>query len=127
MEKYTTFRHQFTVEEKDTAESNGSGGLPVLATPAMIGYMEKTAYLMLQGPLDSDEDGDKTSVGVEINVKHLAPTPVGKKVSVKATLLEASQKIFTLQVEAFAGGELIGEGTNKRVVVDVEEFMGKVK
>lgn len=77
--------------------------------------------------MDPDEAGDKTSVGVEINVKHLAPTLVGKEVSVKTTLLEASEKVFTLQVEAFVGEELIGEGTNKRVVMDVEESVGKVK
>lgn len=127
MEKYTTFRHQYRVKDSDTAEALGSGSLPVLATPAMIGYMEKTAYLMLQGPLDTSDDKGKTTVGIEITVKHHAPTAVGKEVTVKVILLEATEKVYTLQVEAFADDKLIGEGTHKRVVVDPEKFMGKVR
>lgn len=126
MEKYTTFKHAFTVTENDTGKYLGAGGLPLLSTPAMISYMEKTAYLMLKGPLDSEHSKD-TTVGIEMNIKHLAPAAIGNEVIIKVTLLEETARKYTLKVEAFVAGKLIGEGTHKRALVDPEKFMEKAK
>lgn len=113
----------FTVKESETADAVGSGGLPVLSTPHMIAYMENTAMSLMASELNEND----TSVGVEINVKHLAPTALNKVVSVKAKETDRSGKVFTYEIEAYVDEELIGTATHKRAIVDKDKFMSKVK
>jgi predicted thioesterase len=111
------------VDEGDTAIAAGSGDLPVFATPAMIALMEAAACAALAGHLPFDH----TSVGVHVDVKHLAPSAIGSAVSAQARILEVSGSRVTFDVSAAHvwGGEQveIGRGTHVRVVVDRERFL----
>lgn len=118
----TNFEKTFTVQESETAKAVRSGGLPVLSTPHMIAYMENTAMTLMEKGLSEEQ----TSVGIEINVQHLAPTAVNKEVYVKAELLENTKKVYTYKIEATVEGKLIGKAMHKRTIVDREQFMSSV-
>ena len=112
-----------TVTDSNTASVWGSGGLPVYATPAMIALMEGAA-LSAAEPLLPPE---WTTVGTELNVKHLSATPKGMKVSAKAELLAVEGRALSFRVEAFDESGKIGEGAHNRFIVDKEKFMAKTE
>ena len=89
---------EITVEEKDLAIHVGSGTVHVLATPMMIANMEYTSAASVEELLGEG----KTTVGVKVDVSHVAATPKGMKVTFDAELLEisANGKILTFHVEA---------------------------
>jgi predicted thioesterase len=94
----------------------------VYATPMMIYLMEWTAAEAIQPYLPPGW----MSVGVVVNVKHLAATPVGATVTAKAEVIEVGDRTVTFTVEAHDGFEQIGEGTHVRAPVDVERFVKRV-
>jgi predicted thioesterase len=111
-----------TVTDDNTAESWGSGGLPVYATPAMIALMEGAAVnaadrLLPQG---------WSTVGTELEVKHLSATPAGLEVRAAAELLEIDGRRLRFRVEAFDGAGKIGEGYHGRFIIENEGFLKKV-
>ena len=116
---------EITVEEKDLAIHVGSGTVHVLATPMMIANMEYTSAASVEELLGEG----KTTVGVKVDVSHVAATPKGMKVTFDAELLEisANGKILTFHVEAHDECELIGEGTHQRAVVDRVRFDEKTQ
>jgi fluoroacetyl-CoA thioesterase len=114
---------EMLVEEKHTAGHVGSGALRVLATPAMIGFMERNAHQMLAENLPAGY----SSVGVVVEVRHLAPTPVGQKVRVVAEVLEVEGVKVNLAIEAWDPTEKIGEGRHQRVVIDEARFLRRVE
>lgn len=95
----------------------------VYGTPIMIYHLENTAAAAVQKFLP---DGWIT-VGVVVNVKHLAATPVGAKVTTRAEVIEVSDYTITFAVEAHDGFEKIGEGTHVRAAVEMDRFMKRVK
>ena len=117
-----SFSQEITVEHKDTAAAYGSGKLAVFATPAMVGLMENTAIKCLEGALEENTD----TVGIEINVKHLKATAVGKKVSCKATITGVEGRRIRFEVEAWDETATIGTAIHDRFVIDPEKFMKKV-
>jgi len=112
-----------TVTEKNTASALGSGGLVVYGTPAMIALMEMTA-LSAAAPLLPP---GWSTVGTELNVKHLSATPLGMKVSARAELLSIDGRALVFKVEAFDEAGKIGEGTHGRFIVENERFMAKTE
>ena len=115
--------HTSTLEVTDekTAVSLGSGDLPVLATPAMLALMENAAMLAVAGELPQGS----TTVGGHISSSHLMPTPKGATVTATAT--QADGRKLTFRVEAHdQAGNLLGEGTHLRFVVDRERFMSRL-
>ena len=116
---------EITVEEKDLAIHVGSGTVHVLATPMMIANMEYTSAASVEELLGEG----KTTVGVKVDVSHVAATPKGMKVTFDAELLEvsANDKILTFHVEAHDECGLIGEGTHQRAVVDRVRFDEKTQ
>src|SRR5262245_575687 len=99
-------------------------GMPeVYGTPIMIYHMEDTAGSAIQELLPEGW----ISVGVVVNVKHLAATPVGARVTTRAEVIEVGDHTITFKVEAHDGFEKIGEGTHVRAPVEMERFMKKVK
>jgi len=94
----------------------------VYGTPIMIFHMETTAGAAIQEHLPEGW----VSVGVLVNVKHLAATPVGAQVSLKAEVIASKDNTVTFAVEAHDGFEKIGEGTHVRALVEIERFMKKV-
>jgi len=113
---------RFVVGKEDTAEVIGSGELPVLATPALIAWMENTAMLSVSGFLPAGE----TTVGGKIDITHLRPSAIGTEVGVCAILTEVDGKKLTFQIVAKDKIGDIAKGTHIRFIVDKEKFMGKL-
>lgn len=112
-----------TVTDKNSAAAFGSGGLAVFATPAMIALMESAA-LSAADPLLPP---GWSTVGTELNVKHLSATPRGMKVSARAELLGIDGRVLSFRVEAFDEAGKIGEGAHSRFIVENEKFMAKTE
>lgn len=109
------------VTNENTAKTMGSGTLDVFATPAMIALMENTAYESVAAEL---EEGSGT-VGTALNVKHVAATPVGMKVTCETELIKVDGRALTFSVKAFDEKCLIGEGEHERFIVFNEKFQAK--
>ncbi|HDN79629.1 MAG TPA: thioesterase [Chloroflexi bacterium] len=110
------------VTQDITASHLGSGNVEVLATPAMSALMEQAAVRVVDPLLP---EGQKT-VGVAVEVKHLAPTPVGMEVRAAAELIEVDGRKLLFRVEAHDEKEKVGEGLHRRVIIDVERFAARV-
>lgn len=106
-----------------TAKAVGSGGLEVLGTPFMMALMECAAMWCIQPELPEG----KGTVGVDIQSSHLAPTPVGMKITATAEVTAVSEngKLVTFKVQAFDEEGLIGEGVHTRAVISNERFLQK--
>ena len=118
-----TYTVEKTVTPDMTAKAVGSGGLEVFGTPYMMGLMECAAMWCVQKELPEG----KGTVGVEIASSHLAPTPVGMKVTATAevTDVSANGKMITFKVTAHDAEGLIGEGTHTRAIINNERFLSK--
>lgn len=120
MEKQLT--QNIIVNENQTAESLGSGLLPVFSTPALVALMENTAMKLIELPEGS------SSVGTFISVKHMKASPVGEKISCTATLVEHEGRRYSFEIKAFDSKEdMIGEGNHERFMIDIEKFMSKIR
>ena len=104
-----------------TAKAMGSGDLEVFATPAMIALMEGCAAESVSDYLDEGE----TTVGVSIQVKHLAATPIAMQVICESVLKEMDGRrlCFELKVQDESG--LIGTGVHERYIVNSDRFLEK--
>lgn len=90
----------------------------VLATAYMVVMMEGAATKALRPHLETNEG----SVGISINVSHLAPTLPGQKVTVTAEVTVVESRKVTFKVVAHDGIDKIGEGTHCRVIVPWDRF-----
>ncbi len=106
------------VTEALTAARYASGLVAAFATPAMVGLMEGAAFFATKDQLDPGQ----TSVGIEVNIKHLAATPIGMRVRARAELTRVEGRRLFFKVEAWDEVEKIGEGTHTRMVVDTDRF-----
>ena len=106
---------------ENSAESLGSGNVPVFATISMIGLMEKTC---LESVLPFLEPGQDT-VGVHVNVSHSKATPAGMKVWCESELVEIDRRRLVFRVAAYDEVGIIGEGTHERFIIDKERFISK--
>jgi fluoroacetyl-CoA thioesterase len=113
------FEKEHVVGQADTAARWGSGGLEVYGTPSLVGFLELTAQA---GLLPYLEPGQST-VGVQVNIRHLAATPVGMKLHSRVELLAVEGRRLTFWVQAWDEVELISEGEHVRFVIDIEKFM----
>ena len=105
-----------------TAEALGSGAVPVLGTPALVTLLEKAAVAALVGHLEVSI----TSVGVHLDVRHLAPTPIGMTVRATARLAEVEGRRLTFQVEAHDEVDKVAAGVHGRVMVRSAIFLANV-
>ena len=112
-----------TIEEIVTKDkcaiSIGSGSLEIYSTPSMIAFMEKASLMCVQNYLN---DGEST-VGGSVNIKHLKPTSLGKKVICKTVTKEFKGKKIDFEVEVHEGNVLIGFGTHSRFIINKLSFM----
>ena len=111
------------VTEHDTAARYGSGLVDSYSTPAMVALIEGACVKSIENYLEKEE----TSVGIEVNVKHLAPTPVGMKVTAYAELFEINGRRLRFKVKATDDKENISEGTHTRAVVNAAKFAERIK
>jgi fluoroacetyl-CoA thioesterase len=90
----------------------------VLATPVMIMAMENAALNAIKPFLDAGE----SAVGSEIDVRHLAATPVGHTIRAEAEVIETAGRRIVFKVAASDETEEIGSGTHQRTVIDLQSF-----
>jgi fluoroacetyl-CoA thioesterase len=112
-----------TVERSSLASTVGSGGLDVLSTPSLITLMENAARSAVEPLLPADQ----TTVGVRVDVRHLAPSPPGEQIRARAELIEVDGRRLVFHVEAFDSHEKIGEGTHERMVVDPARLLARAE
>ena len=110
------------VDESMTADRFGNTGVHVLATPMLVSYFELAAHQLVMPAL---EPGQGT-VGSHIDIRHLAATPIGMRVTFRATLTERDGRRLVFRVEADDERDHVGEGTHERFVVDMKTFMGRI-
>src|SRR5579872_2179622 len=96
----------------------GLDGARVLATPFMINLIEMTCRDSIHKLLDPGFD----SVGTEVNVKHLAATPMGMHVTFKSEVIAVDDRRIRFKVAAFDDKEQVADGTHERFVINVERF-----
>jgi fluoroacetyl-CoA thioesterase len=91
----------------------------IFSTPAMIGLMEYTCVLLVGPYLDENEQ----TVGMHVNVRHMAPTKIGQSVTVTAELLEVKDNKLRFAVSAVNDQSAkIGEGTHRRALINTRKF-----
>lgn len=121
---------RFSVTDADTAAALGSGDLPVLATPRLLAWCEAASCAALADDLPTE----RTSVGTRVRLEHLAASPVGAVVEVRATVAHVDGRLVRFDVVAHHGAEdpgqeeqVVGAGEVTRVVVDRERFLSRLR
>jgi fluoroacetyl-CoA thioesterase len=114
---------EITVSERETAAHMGSGLVPVYATPALVALMENAAVHALEGHLPPGQ----TTVSGQIDLRHMAATPVGMRVRARAELVEVQGRKLTFHIQAWDEAEQIGEARHVRFLIEEETFKAKVK
>ena len=104
-----------------TAKTMGSGVLDVYATPAMLALMEKTAFLSVMPHLNEGCG----SVGIKVEIEHLASSPVGMKIKCDSELIGIEGRKLIFSVEASDEKGIIGKGIHERFIVENEKFQEK--
>lgn len=110
------------VTDEVTASKVGSGLLPVYATPNMIALMEGTCAESVQ-PYLAEGEG---TVGVAVDIKHIAATPVGMTVRCESLLKEVNGKKLVFEVNVYDEKGLVGTGIHKRAIINNEAFMARL-
>lgn len=114
-----TGRVDQVVTDDKTAAKFGSGNVLVYATPMMVGLMENAALKAVDPHLPKGY----ATVGIDLNVRHLAATPVGMGVYATAKLTKIEGKKLSFTIEAFDDEEKIGEGSHDRYIINLEKFL----
>jgi fluoroacetyl-CoA thioesterase len=111
------------VAAEHTAPRVGSGRIAVLATPVMINVIEAAALAACEHLLPPGHQ----SLGIHLDVRHIAATPVGMRITARAEVMKVEGRTIHFRVEAHDEKELIGDGLHERVVVNVERFDARVQ
>lgn len=98
-------------------------GENVLSTPSMISEMEETCRLLLKDFVLKEKEWD--SVGTIVDIKHIATTPIGSTIRLKAIIESVNNRRVLFNVEAFDDIEKIGEGKHERFIINVAKFKSK--
>jgi fluoroacetyl-CoA thioesterase len=107
------------VVTKDLTVGGHVEGMPfVYGTPMMIMLMEKASGLAVAGHLPPGW----VTVGAEVSIRHLAPTPIGRTVTVTSQVVEVKGRSVLFAVEAHDGDRKIGEGMHRRAAVNLQSF-----
>lgn len=111
---------EMVVTPERTADAMGNKGVKVFATPFLLGLLEDAAGAVIQPHLPPGAG----TVGTMVEMKHLAPTPVGMKVRARAELLETDGKRFLFRVEVFDEVEKVAEARHERYVIpNLDKFL----
>lgn len=110
---------EFVVTDELSTDVGGTVAGRVLATPRMVGVMERTCMLAIWGGLPDDV----TCVGYAVNIKHVAPAPIGARCICHATLREVEDgRRLLFDVEVKHDDRTIGNGTHERRILGRAEF-----
>ena len=118
-----TGRAELVVREEHTAPKIGSGRIRVLGTPVMINLMEAAALDAVERYLPAGHQ----SLGIELEVSHVAATPVGMAVVATAEVTQVEGNRIDFHIEAHDDIDLIGKAVHRRIVVNVERFDKRVQ
>lgn len=118
----TVGEFKFVVDQEHGIDFARAGMPAVLSTPKLIGLIERTARESLYPFLDQNE----RTVGAEIEIRHLAATPLGQKVTIITRVIQAEGKLVDFQFEVRDEHELVARGLHKRAVITVESFARRV-
>ena len=100
-----------------------TGGMPaVLSTPRLVALIERAARESLCPFLDDNE----RTVGAEIEIKHTAPTPLGRNVTIVTRVIGGDGKLWDFQFEVRDEHEVVARGLHKRAIITVESFARRV-
>lgn len=111
------------VAPEHTAARVGSGRIAVLATPVMINVIEAAALAAAEHLLPENHQ----SLGIRLDVRHIAATPVGMQVTAEAEVTAVDGRTVHFRVTCHDEKELIGDGTHERVVVNVDRFDARIQ
>jgi fluoroacetyl-CoA thioesterase len=114
---------ELLVGVEHTAPSIGSGLVPVLGTPVMINVIEAAALAAVEHLLPAGHQ----SLGIHLDVRHFAATPIGMRVHATAELTAIEGRTLSFRVAVRDDKEPIGDGTHQRVVVNVARFDERVQ
>lgn len=105
----------------DTAQAHGTGEVPVLATPRVVGLCEEASLRAVAPQLAAGE----TTVSSRVELSHVSPVPVGSSVTAEAVLerIEGRRLVFAVSVGDLRG--LVAAGRVTRVVVETDRFLKK--
>jgi len=111
------------VTPERTASHIGSGALRVYATPAMVLFVERTCRDLVEPHLEAG----KTTVGIELRVRHLAPTPLGSTVRLRAEVVAVEGESIDFLAKLWDEQDQVGEVEHRRRVVDLDRFLRRVE
>ena len=114
---------ELIVGNEQTAPHVGSGVVPVLATPVLVNLLEAAA-------LDAAEryvPAGQQTVGIRLDIRHFAATPVGMKVRAQAEVINVDGRMIVFRVWAEDEVELIADGTHERVIITLEKFDARMR
>ena len=118
-----TGKSEMVVREEDLAGRLGDIAVDVLSTPRLIQLLEAAAIEAIQEFIPPDQ----LSLGTQVKIKHLSPTPLGKKVTAHALLKEVDENRLFFLVEAHDEMEKVAEGEHERILISKERFLKKVE
>lgn len=114
---------KLVVAQSDTALAMKSGEVEVLATPRVIALMEEASIAAVADLLPAGQ----TSVGMRVQVDHLAPTSIGSSVAAESTLEKVEGRRLTFTVSVTDHGGLVAAGKVTRVIVETASFLDKAR
>jgi predicted thioesterase len=114
-----TAQVELTVAEADTAQWLGSGDVPVLGTPRVLALAEAASVAATARQLPPGT----TTVGTRADVRHLIATPIGRRVTARATLAAVDGRTLTFEVVVREGDRVLAEVRVERAVVDRQRFI----
>ena len=123
MEKPTEYSLTWEVTDDMTAKRIGSAGSKILSTPNMVALMEATALELAKAYLAEDQ----TTVGAALHCRHLAPTPVGMKVTATARLRSIERRKMWFDIEVHDEKGKCGEGSHLRIMVSQQGMKEKAE
>lgn len=115
----STARVELTVTDADTAQTLGSGDVPVLATPRVLALAEAATVAVTATQMPTG----MTTVGTHVDLDHRMPTPVGRTVVAQARLAQVDGRRLAFEVTVTDGTETVAEGRVERVLVNRQRFV----
>ncbi|MFZ5792141.1 MAG: thioesterase, FlK family [Pseudomonadota bacterium] len=114
-------RFEIVPDHSHTAAAIGNTGVAVVATPALVGFVEQASHLAIRSAFDPGE----ASVGTRLQIDHLAPAFPGRRVCVMATVTAVERRSVYFDVSVEQDGRTIMRGRHDRFIVDLVRFLGK--
>lgn len=116
-------RSEMVVREEDLVSQPGKIDVDVLSTPRLVQLLEEAALEAIEKFIPTDQ----LSLGTEVKMKHLSPTPLGMKVTAHALLKEVNENRLFFLVDAYDEKEKVAEGEHERILVTKERFLQRVE